>query len=155
MAKKQVTSNSVNGNSANLGFERSRLPTRQPTLQRQRLERLCLLSIIAPSFRASINIVKSQSGNGEYTVNKTDQEWVCDCPDNTYRHTTCKHIHAVIFSQRVRVEVAIQKIEPLGTLTACIYCGLQNFMKAGLRKNNQDTSKSINAETATNTSPTT
>ncbi len=80
-------------------------------------------------------LVKSQSGHGEYAVNKIDQEWVCDCPDNTYRHTTCKHIHAVIFSQRVRAEVAIQRIEPLGTLTACIYCGSPNLMKAGLRKN--------------------
>ncbi|HSV48770.1 MAG TPA: SWIM zinc finger family protein, partial [Candidatus Acidoferrales bacterium] len=80
-------------------------------------------------------IVKSQSGNGEYTVNKINNEWVCDCPDNTYRHVPCKHILAVTFSQRVRAEVAIQRIEPLGTLTACIYCGSQNLMRAGIRKN--------------------
>ena len=42
--------------------------------------------------------VKSQSGNGEYTVHKVDSEWLCDCPDNTYRHIPCKHIHAVNYS---------------------------------------------------------
>ena len=42
--------------------------------------------------------VKSQSGNGEYCVTKVDGEWVCQCPDNTYRHVECKHIHAVNFS---------------------------------------------------------
>ncbi len=43
-------------------------------------------------------VVKSQSGNGDYAVTKVDDEWVCQCPDNTYRHVECKHIHAVKFS---------------------------------------------------------
>ena len=42
-------------------------------------------------------IVKSQSGNGEYTVNKVNGELLCECPDNTYRHVKCKHIFAVEF----------------------------------------------------------
>ena len=28
-------------------------------------------------------VVKSQSNNGEYTVNKVNGELLCDCPDNT------------------------------------------------------------------------
>ncbi len=35
--------------------------------------------------------VESQSGNGEYLVAKVGEEWVCGCPDNTYRRSICKH----------------------------------------------------------------
>jgi len=84
-------------------------------------------------------IVKSQSGNGEYTVNKVNGEWICDCPDHKYRHVTCKHIHAVIFSQAVRAEVKVRKptttITPITSLTNCIYCGSDKLIKKGLRKN--------------------
>jgi transposase-like protein len=84
-------------------------------------------------------IVKSQSGNGEYTVNKINGEWTCTCPDNTYRHTPCKHIHAINYSQRIRAEVKHAKtartIQPIETLTNCIYCGSTNLIKKGIRKN--------------------
>ena len=80
-------------------------------------------------------IVKSQSGNGEYTVNKVDGEWLCDCPDNTYRHVPCKHIHAVNFSQSIRAEVKIRTIQSLDNLSNCIYCGSTNLRKDGIRKN--------------------
>ena len=56
--------------------------------------------------------VKSQSGNGDYAVTKVDDEWVCQCPDNTYRHIECKHIHAVKFSLIIRAEVKVRTISP-------------------------------------------
>jgi putative transposase len=68
-------------------------------------------------------VVKSQSNNGEYTVNKVNGEWLCDCPDNTYRHVPCKHIHAVSFSKTIRAEVAINRVIPEITVQACQYCG--------------------------------
>ena len=58
--------------------------------------------------------VKSQSGNGEYAVTKIDQEWICECPDNKYRHVSCKHIHAVNFSLSIRAEVKVRTIKPIG-----------------------------------------
>jgi putative transposase len=79
--------------------------------------------------------VKSQSGNGEYTVNKINHEWFCDCPDNKYRHVPCKHIHAVIVSQTIRAEVKVRTISPIENLTNCIYCGSTNLRKDGVRKN--------------------
>jgi putative transposase len=79
--------------------------------------------------------VKSQSGNGEYTVNKIDNEWVCDCPDNKYRHVPCKHIHAVSFSLSIRAEVKVRTIAPIQTPTNCTYCGSTNLRKDGIRKN--------------------
>jgi putative transposase len=79
--------------------------------------------------------VQSQSGNGEYAVTKVDREWVCECPDNKYRHVECKHIHAVIFSLTIRAEVKVKTINPIGNLTECIYCGSSNLKKKGIRKN--------------------
>ncbi len=84
-------------------------------------------------------IVQSQSGNGEYAVNKINHEWFCDCPDNKYRHVNCKHIYAVQFSQSLRAEVKINNktriIAPIGNLTNCIYCNSTNLKKKGIRKN--------------------
>ena len=54
--------------------------------------------------------VKSQSHNGEYTVSKLGDEWVCDCPDNKYRHVICKHIYAVDFSVSLRKEVQANRV---------------------------------------------
>ncbi len=79
--------------------------------------------------------VKSQSGNGEYAVTKIDGEWMCECPDNKYRHVKCKHIHAVNLSQSLRAEVTIARIAPIENLTECIYCGSPNIRKDGIRKN--------------------
>src|SRR5208283_2910495 len=79
--------------------------------------------------------VKSQSGNGEYAVTKVDDEWVCQCPDNTYRHVECKHIHAVNFSLSMRAEVKVRTISPIENLSNCIYCGSPNIVKHGVRKN--------------------
>jgi hypothetical protein len=42
--------------------------------------------------------VLSQSGNGEYVVSMVDGEWICECPDNKFRHVKCKHVFAVEFS---------------------------------------------------------
>ena len=83
--------------------------------------------------------VKSQSGNGEYAVTKVDDEWVCQCPDNTYRHVECKHIHAVIFSLSMRAEVKVRTISPIENLTECIYCGSSKLRKDGVRKNKTGT----------------
>ncbi len=79
--------------------------------------------------------VLSQSGNGEYAVTKVDNEWICECPDNKYRHVECKHIYAIKFSQTLRAEVAVARISPLENLSNCIYCGSSNLKKKGIRKN--------------------
>ncbi len=80
-------------------------------------------------------VVKSQSNNGEYTINKVDGEWLCDCADFNYRHVECKHIHAVNFSLSMRAEVKVRTISPIENLTQCIYCASPNIVKHGIRKN--------------------
>jgi transposase-like protein len=79
--------------------------------------------------------VKSQSGSGEYCTSKVCGEWFCECPDNAFRHVKCKHIFAVEFSQSLRAEVAVRRIQPIENLTECAYCGSQNIVKDGKRKN--------------------
>jgi transposase-like protein len=80
-------------------------------------------------------IVKSQSHNGEYTVNKVDGEWLCDCADFNYRNVECKHVYAVNFSLSIRAEVKVRTISPIENLTQCIYCGSTHIVKDGVRKN--------------------
>ncbi|MFB3889845.1 MAG: transposase, partial [Candidatus Bathyarchaeia archaeon] len=79
--------------------------------------------------------VKSQSGNGEYAVTKVNGEWMCECPDNKYRHVACKHIHSVLFSQRVRAEVAVTKVIPELNLQACQICQSTEIERDGVRHN--------------------
>jgi len=80
-------------------------------------------------------VVKSQSGNGEYYVCKSQNEWRCECPDHVFRHVKCKHIFAVEFSVSLRAEVAVRRIEPIENLTECIFCGSSNIVKDGVRHN--------------------
>src|SRR5574344_1889491 len=59
--------------------------------------------------------VKSQNGNGEYTVSRARGghrgykfEWACTCPDYKYRKTACKHIFAVQFSLELKKDIEQQ-----------------------------------------------
>ena len=79
--------------------------------------------------------VKSQSHDGEYCISKVCGEWICECPDNKYRHAKCKHIYAVEFSLSFRAEVSVRRIEPIENLTECIYCGSSDIVKDGVRHN--------------------
>ena len=80
--------------------------------------------------------VKSQSQHGEYKVSRVGEEWVCECPDNHWRHTICKHIYAVDFSIQLRKEVLAhgQVIQEIN-ISNCRFCGSTNLKKDGLRRN--------------------
>ncbi len=80
-------------------------------------------------------VVKSQSGNGEYVVNKINGEWNCECPDFTFRHVKCKHVFSVILSQQIKREVSASRvIQPLST-NSCVYCQSENIVKDAIRHN--------------------
>lgn len=79
--------------------------------------------------------VKSQSGNGEYEVLKTETGWMCSCPDHTYRNLKCKHIWAVELSKAIRRAVEARRIEPLTDVSRCIICGSENIVRDGVRHN--------------------
>ena len=109
--------------------------SQQTTTREERGQAIAKLDGQVKRIDDCLYVVKSQSHNGEYTVNKVDGEWICECPDNTYRHTVCKHIHAVNFSQSLRAEVAVRRIAPIENLSECIYCGSPHIVKDGVRKN--------------------
>ena len=78
--------------------------------------------------------VRSQSGNGEYKVERNLVGWCCSCPDHTYRGVKCKHIWAVELSFNLRRHVWAQRIEPLNT-QICPFCQSGDFVKHGVRRN--------------------
>ena len=81
--------------------------------------------------------VKSQTTNREYDVISTEKGWICGCPDHTFRHICCKHIHAVEFSIRLREQVRKENavtIEQLN-VSVCTYCNSDKIVKHGVRHN--------------------
>lgn len=81
--------------------------------------------------------VKSQTTKREYNVVKTDGVWKCTCPDHTFRHICCKHIHAIEFSIKLRQEVRERNkvtIQPV-TVSSCLFCKSDNIKKFGIRHN--------------------
>jgi len=79
--------------------------------------------------------VLSQSGNGEYAVCLSEDEWRCECPDHHFRGVKCKHIWAVEFSLKMREQVKQSLvIQPLDSLT-CVFCGSDKIVRDAKRHN--------------------
>jgi len=82
--------------------------------------------------------VHSQTTKRDYDVIKTNDKWICNCPDHIFRHVCCKHIHAVEFSLKVREEVKEKNkiiIQPI-TIDSCLFCKSKEIKKYGIRHNN-------------------
>ncbi len=86
-------------------------------------------------FDASTYRVLSQSGNGEYAVCLSEDEWRCECPDHRFRSVKCKHIWAVEFSlkmrERVRANIVIEEV----AISNCLYCHSPRIKKFEVRHN--------------------
>lgn len=79
--------------------------------------------------------VLSQSGNGEYTICLSEDEWRCECPDHRFRSVKCKHIWAVEFSLRLREQVRKNIVIEEVTISDCIFCHSANVKRFGVRHN--------------------
>jgi transposase-like protein len=79
--------------------------------------------------------VLSQSGNGEYAVCLSEDEWRCECPDHRFRGVKCKHIWAVEFSLKIREQVRKNIVIEEVAISNCIFCHSSNIVKDGVRKN--------------------
>jgi transposase-like protein len=109
--------------------------TQQTTSREERGQAIAKLSDNIQRVDDCLYTVKSQSGNGEYTVAKVCGEFVCECPDNKYRHVKCKHIFAVEFSTQIRKEVQTNRVIQEVNVSNCQFCGSSNLKKDGVRKN--------------------
>jgi putative transposase len=90
--------------------------------------------------------VRSQSKNAYYQVirkfvskQKSDHfTWSCSCPDFQSRKMPCKHIYAVQFSLKIKVEVEAdiksQKLIGVDDTVTCPICKSLNVVKRGIRK---------------------
>ncbi|MBI3639926.1 MAG: IS1/IS6 family transposase [Thaumarchaeota archaeon] len=84
--------------------------------------------------------VKSQSSDQWYEVKYEfvpHNDWVCDCPDHTFRKVICKHIESVRLSKKLRnTIIANSDVDEIETnLEFTCKCGSQNMRKDGVRKN--------------------
>ena len=79
--------------------------------------------------------VRSQSGNGEYKVERDLVGWSCSCPDHVHRGVKCKHIWACEISFNLRKQVHARIIEPIADIHACIFCKSDLIIKDGIRHN--------------------
>jgi transposase-like protein len=83
--------------------------------------------------------VWSQSGQGSYIVVRKGLNWVCECADFEFNHVVCKHIYAVEkYWQGLRRAIphGVERFEELcEPELVCKYCGSQNLIKRGIRKN--------------------
>lgn len=79
--------------------------------------------------------VLSQNGNGTYSISRTEDEWICGCPDHRFRGVKCKHVWAVELSLRlkdqIKRDIVIQQI----AISECIFCHSPNIKKFGVRHN--------------------
>jgi len=81
---------------------------------------------------------KFVSSNGSGKENR--YSWTCSCPDFQTHKAPCKHIYAVQFSLKIKVDVETdiktQKIkgDEIGN-TICPFCKSQNTTKRGVREN--------------------
>jgi len=78
--------------------------------------------------------VKSQSGNGEYEVNRNLVGWSCSCPDHIHRGVKCKHIWAVEISFALHQKIVRRVIAPLDA-QVCPVCSSKRIVKHGVRHN--------------------
>jgi len=83
---------------------------------------------------ATYNVL-SQSGNGEYVVCLSEDEWRCECPDHRFRGVKCKHIWAVEFSLKMREQVRKNVVIEELAISNCIFCHSSNIIRYGVRHN--------------------
>jgi transposase-like protein/DNA-directed RNA polymerase subunit RPC12/RpoP len=111
------------------------MATRLLTTRQERGQQIAKLTGQIQRIDENFYTVKSQNGNGEYAVTKVCGEWLCECLDNKHRKVTCKHIHAVLFSQAVRAEVKVNRVITEVNFQKCQYCGSTNIVKNAVRHN--------------------
>jgi putative transposase len=81
-------------------------------------------------------LMPSQTTNEKYLVRNTGFGFTCECPDFLYRHSDCKHIHAIRFwlnlKEKIRQKETIEVQEELAN--RCVYCYSEDIIKKDKRQ---------------------
>ena len=79
--------------------------------------------------------VLSQSGNSSYLVSRTEDNWICECPDHRFRKVKCKHAWAVEFSLKLKEQVRKNTVIQQVTISKCLFWHSPKIKKYGIRRN--------------------
>ena len=83
-------------------------------------------------------LVKSQTGIGEYHIEKHEEKWTCTCPDYEKNQTDCKHVIAVRFSLKLKADIKneyeIDIIKSSFKPDVCPSCEGNDIIRRGIRK---------------------
>ena len=74
--------------------------------------------------------VLSQSGNSSYLVSRTEDNWICECPDHRFRKVKCKHAWAVEFSLKLKEQVRKNTVIQQVTISKCLFCHSPKIARA-------------------------
>ncbi|MCP8313789.1 MAG: DDE-type integrase/transposase/recombinase [archaeon] len=94
---------------------------------------------IAENGDGSFSVPSQTKEESTYKVSLLHNEWICNCPDFTYRHITCKHIYAVKFWIAIKTYLQNEpkpKVFTSDTIP-CNSCGSIRVMRYGHSCNKQ------------------
>jgi len=85
-------------------------------------------------------LIPSQSNpNVKYTVKNLGYDYTCECPDYQKRKVDCKHINAIklwlTLKNKINSQDTLELAKELDENPKCAYCGSENLIKRGIRKN--------------------
>ena len=85
--------------------------------------------------------VRSQTNpENRYTISKTDNGLICECPDHQTRKSDCKHIKIVLdFIKNNKGRKQVFRIIERSLIKVCKFYDSGNIVKAGLKKNKNNT----------------
>jgi putative transposase len=85
--------------------------------------------------------IPSQTNDNKYLVTLHGEDWRCTCPDYEYRHSVCKHIHAVLLWQKLSSKLQetheTKNIKPSCDTLCCKFCGSTHLIKYGNKSGKQ------------------
>jgi len=94
---------------------------------------------IAENGDGSFSVPSQTKEDLTYKVSLLHNEWICNCPDFTYRHINCKHIYATKFWITLKTYIQNEPKPKIFTSDAipCSRCGSIRVMKYGHSSNKQ------------------
>lgn len=93
-------------------------------------------NMIAQTDTQTFKVKSMTTSDKYYTVSRTGNGLVCECPDHQYRKSGCKHIHVILNIIEQNRGYANNEFKIMGRskLNLCKYCSSGSIIKKGTRK---------------------